>query len=216
MTDPNRPLDVARADLAQRTLDAETMEQWQERSVLSNLADVADMVCRIGDHPHSAHYRADKAGRLVGAALDVQWECLNAYAAETADDEIVAELERANDILQEVAAGVRAVMWAITRSDRDVGLYVSDISGLRRVASAFARWAGRVADQAVPDPVDDVALPEVEPEDLPTRASPPGAFSQAERHTGIDHPRDEGGALPFGAVLPAGRVPGQGNEAGPW
>ncbi|MGH9165467.1 MAG: hypothetical protein ACRDZW_08160, partial [Acidimicrobiales bacterium] len=101
MTDPNRPLDVARADLAQRTFDAEKLEQWQERSVLGNLADVADMVCRIGDHPHSAHYRADKAGRLVGAALDVQWECLNAYAGESADGAIVEELDRANDIIQE-------------------------------------------------------------------------------------------------------------------
>jgi hypothetical protein len=159
MTDFARPLDVARRDLAERVQVADEAGDWQERAVLVHLATVADMVCRIGDHTHSAHYRADKSGVLVDAALRVQFECLNAYlvAGQIGDEEEPAgRVEAANDVLEAVASVVRMVMWAQARAGHGgAEIYASDARRIRRAKQEFDRWAEAICSSAVPDPVDE-------------------------------------------------------------
>ena len=160
MTAPYSPLERARQDVARRALAAEDAEQWQERAVLGRLAVVADMACRIGDHPESAHYRAEKAGTLVEAALRVELECLNAYLGDGCD-ETAEELAQACRAVEILAEAVRAAMWSWAHADSAAVLDDDARRDLRRAAGAFSRWANRVADRAVaasalalPEPVD--------------------------------------------------------------
>jgi len=144
MTDPARPLEVARADLLRRTHEADERGDWQERNVLAHLATVADMVCRIADHPDSTHYRAEKAGPLLDAAVRLQGECLNAHLLG-ADEHAVGRLERATEVLAQVADAVQPAMWAIACADNGVELDADDICQLRLASSAFAAWADGLA-----------------------------------------------------------------------
>ena len=144
MTDATRPLEVARADLLRRTHEAADRGDWQEHAVLTHLATVADMVCRIADHPDSTHYRAEKAGPLLDAAVRVQGECLTAHLLG-ADEHAAGRLERATEVLAQVADAVLPAMWAIAGAEHGVELDADDIRQLRLAAAAFATWADGVA-----------------------------------------------------------------------
>lgn len=150
MSDPTRPLDVARADLARRAQEANARDEYQERAVLAHLADVADMVCRIGDHPDSAHYRASKAGPLLDAAINVQRECFKAYAGD-ADTVATEQMERAHDVLGQVADAVRSVMWSFAARGGE-GLDRDGAGELRRAASCWSSWAREVGALAGVEP----------------------------------------------------------------
>ena len=158
MTGPYSPLELARQDVARRALAAEDADEWGERAVLGRLAVVADMACRIGDHADSAHYRAEKAGTLVEAALGVELECLNAYLGEGCD-EAAGELEQASRAVESVAEAVRSAMWSWAAAD-SAAVHDADVArDLRRAAAAFSRWADRAADRAVATPA--LAFPEL-------------------------------------------------------
>ncbi len=70
----------AHRELVERCQMADAVDDWRERTLLAPLVDVADYVKRVGDHPDSAHYRAEKAGRLMQSAIAVQCQALMAYA----------------------------------------------------------------------------------------------------------------------------------------
>jgi len=157
MSDDPTALELARADVAGRALVAEEDGDWAEQAVLGHLASVADMVCRIGDHPDSAHYRAEKAGPLLDAAIDLQWACLDAYVGE-GDEEVGSDLRQANDALRRVATAVRDAMWALAATRHGAVLDADDAYQLRAAARGFAAWANALAAQ--PEPA--LALPDVE------------------------------------------------------
>lgn len=171
MSDDRTALEVARSDVARRAAAAEEDGDWSERAVLVHLATVADMACRIGDHPDSAHYRAEKAGPLLDAAIDLQSECLNAYVGE-GDEKVGGDLEQANDALRRVATAVRNAMWALAGTRHGAALDDSDARQLRAAASGFTAWAEGVAARARPEPA--LALPDVVASPLATWPGPPG------------------------------------------
>jgi len=145
-------------DLRARTATTDAAGDWQERAILSPLADVADHVKRIGDHLDSSHYRADKAGPLVDGALRVQNAALLAYAGWPDDEHPAARaIEDATHQLTAVNEVVRQVMWSFAAgANGDSGwpdlLYRSDVAALTAAAREFTRWAAGLAAQAVPDP----------------------------------------------------------------
>ena len=157
LAEEQSPLDVARRDLARRAQALDESGPWQERLILSHLASVADMVCRIGDHDHSSHYRADKSGPLVRSALAVETECMRAYAGTDGDDQADFELFRAAEVLEKVADAVRLTMWVTARRANGSGaeLYASHARKIRDAEHAFHRWAESVCAGSVPDPVDE-------------------------------------------------------------
>lgn len=147
MTHPIRPLDLARGDLARRANLADEAGHAQEWAVLAHLASIADMVCRIGDHPDSAHYRAEKSGPLLRSAAYLQLECLRAYLGD-ADDDADAELERATDALEKVHAAVGRAMWATAGARRGATLDEADLRAVRDAAKAFTDWSCAVVERA--------------------------------------------------------------------
>lgn len=150
------PLEAAYMDLRARTAVADAAGDWQERQVLAPLADVADHVKRVGDHRDSSHYRADKAGVLVDAALRVQRETMLAYAGWPDDDHPVTRaIEDATKVLSSVVEAVRRAMWSAGAGDSyglDGALYRSDAEAVTAAGREFSRWAQALAANAVADP----------------------------------------------------------------
>lgn len=138
-------LDDARTYLRARLGELDDAEDYAERSIISPLYDVADMVCRIGDHD-SRHYRADKATTLVDAALAVRFVTLMAYGdlEQTGDDDL---LERLHSAAQEVNSAVSTAMWGVAR-DR---LTESSVTELRSALAALMRMADKFDAVARPD-----------------------------------------------------------------
>jgi hypothetical protein len=151
-------LDAARRDLSRQA----HLADGDEHRILSPLATVADMVCRIGSHADSAHYRADKAGDLVDAALLVELACLEAFIDDDDDERDVAAavaatarldvLDRASDLVKAVVADARRVMWVAARAT-GMELDGRDVARLRRTAAEFARWADDVTRTVATEPV---------------------------------------------------------------
>ena len=177
MTDHARPLDVARADLDQRLNAADRAGDWREYEILSPLASVADMVCRIGDHPDSAHYRASKAGPLVDAALRVHLACMQAYLGADAGP-AVDELAKAHDIVGQVVGAVRTVMWAIAQGAHGEDLTDDEFRRLRQATAELSAWA-----EAGPTRAGVIAEPAAARTGWP--AAPPTEVS----HGGAGQPR---------------------------
>ena len=144
MSDPDRPLDLARADLERRLHAADGRNDGPEAAVLRPLAEIADMVCRIGDQPYSAHYRAEKAGPLMASAVKLQVTCLANYAG-SADERARAALDEAGEVLGDVGRAVRDAMWAIAGPGRVTAFEADDARRLRAVAAGFSAWAERTA-----------------------------------------------------------------------
>jgi hypothetical protein len=139
------PLDAARTYLREQLHELDEAENYAERSIVSPLYDVADMVCRIGDHD-SRHYRADKAGTLVSAAHEVRYVTLMAYgdAGETGDDDL---LERLHDAEREIVVAVGHALWGIAL-DR---LTESHLTHLGNALNALTRVAESLVRVAHPD-----------------------------------------------------------------
>ncbi|HET7486661.1 MAG TPA: hypothetical protein VFJ85_01945 [Acidimicrobiales bacterium] len=141
-------LEAARAEVARRALDAEEAGRFDDRAVLGHLAVVADMVCRIGDHqPVSAHYRAEKAGPLLDAAVRLEAECLAAYAGNT-DPAVADQLDAAAEVLGKVVGAARQTMWGLAGARYGLAPDAADAAELRRAAKGLEAWADQVAAAA--------------------------------------------------------------------
>ncbi len=150
-------LAVAHRHLVDRCSASDDVGDWRERAVLGPLADVADYVKRIGDHPELVHYRAEKAGALLHAAVRLQREALLAYAGwpEGGDEE--RRIIEAADLLEAVARELQADMWLAARRARgdSAAFYRYRANELAAVVNRFTRWASGLMSSAVPDPVED-------------------------------------------------------------
>lgn len=126
-------LSDAEAELVRRAQRAHRAGDWQERSVLEPLAHVADYVKRVGDHPDSAHYRADKAGPLVWWAIRVQRAAHEAYAP---GDEATAEaIGRATKALSAAADAVNQALWLISRNGAGAAVSTDRLAGAAEALS---------------------------------------------------------------------------------
>lgn len=153
-------LEAARTELGQRLVRADARDDWATRRWLAPLADVADMVCRIGDHDDSKHYQADKATNLVQSALRVRRACLERYA-DLDDPNERPKIEKALHDLTEIAdrveTAISGAMWSLARlaqEGTDGAIYQSDAANLADVARDLGRLAERLATTARPDPED--------------------------------------------------------------
>jgi hypothetical protein len=150
-------LDEARQDLAARVTAVGATGDWDEQSILAPLADVADHVCRVGDHRESAHYRADKAGALLSAAIRLQRETLLGFAGWPDEGWHLRTIVEAFDVLEQVRQAVGTVAWMAARQARDhcSTLYESDARRLFEAARQFSGWVEDVADTPEPDWSED-------------------------------------------------------------
>lgn len=136
-------LDDARTHLAGRAMAADGNEAY----ILAPLADVADMVCRIGD-TEGSHYRAGKATEMVDAALRVLREVLITRAVDVGNVEADESVQALDADLRQVVDAVVPVMWA-TAEGRDVDR--GQAAALTAAAKALTTLAGSVAFSAVPE-----------------------------------------------------------------
>jgi hypothetical protein len=150
-------LDEAWRDLAARCNAVGEAGDWDEQSILGPLADVADQVCRIGDHRESAHYRADKAGALLLAAIRVQRETLLGFAGWPEEGWHERTIVGAFEVLEQVRQAVGTVAWTAARQARDhcSVLYDSDARRLFDAVGTFTGWVEEVASTPEPDWSDD-------------------------------------------------------------
>lgn len=141
------PLDAAREHLRSLCSAANQTDNWLLARWLDPLHDVADMVCRVGDHGQtSPHYQADKGSDMVVAAVQVRREAFYRYGGyfdlpDSAPDP-VGDL---TDLTVAVERAAESVMWAVTResqSGRRVPCVPADTAGgLIDAARALVRWA---------------------------------------------------------------------------
>ena len=110
------PLAAAHNDLLRRCHDAERAGDWQEAVILSALVDVADYVKRIGDNPDSAHYRAEKAGTLLTAAIRLHRDALLAFGGWPEDDASEQAMDSASRLLHDAARNAQQTMWQAMRA----------------------------------------------------------------------------------------------------
>ncbi|MGH9209870.1 MAG: hypothetical protein ACRD2C_04220 [Acidimicrobiales bacterium] len=143
-------LEAAYMDLRQRSAAADRAGNWREARILEALCGVADYVKRVGDHPDSAHYRADKAGDLAQSAVWVLRQSFMAYAGWPVDTDQYRAIAAASDTLETVARAVEVALWRIAPGGG--ALWQSDADQITEAARAVSRWAERIAAEAVPDP----------------------------------------------------------------
>lgn len=138
-------LAAAHEDLLRRCHAAERGDDWQEGIILSALVDVADYLKRIGDNPDSSHYRADKAGALLTAAIRLHHDLLLAYGGWPEDDPNEHAVLTASRMLEDVADHVRQTMWQAMRAARDESPAAnrSPSSGLVDAGDQLARWSAQ-------------------------------------------------------------------------
>lgn len=153
-------LSDAHSELVERCRLADAIDDWRERTLLAPLIDVADYVKRIGDHPDSAHYRAEKAGALLQAAIRLHCQALMAYAGWPeggADDgPACATIDMAHELLENLAVAVEAVGWSTARAANEdqssARPYRSDVDQLRQAAKAALAWTDALPASARQDP----------------------------------------------------------------
>jgi hypothetical protein len=150
-------LDEARRELASRSGLACEVGDSYEQSILAPLADVADYVCRIGDHPESSHYRADKAGPLLAAAVRLQRSTLVGYAGGPLHEWRIGVIFAGFDVLERVRQAVTTAAWRMAKPSVDSGgvLYESDVRELRDAVREFSCWVQDLASTALPDRWDE-------------------------------------------------------------
>jgi len=141
------PLDAARDELARRTHAADLTEDWPMRNLYEQLHTVSDHVCRIGDHTHSAHYQASKAGPLVDGAIRVRAAAFRRYSA------IDTLTDATEELLIALDSAVAGCLWSASRTGGQC--YRSNIADLRDALGAFQRWTDEQAEHALLDD-DDV------------------------------------------------------------
>lgn len=145
---PTSTLDAAREEMWQRVFATEKVEDWPLRDVLAPLAEVADYVCRIGDHTDSAHYQVSKAGPLVHSAMRVR-----ANAFERFDSRRVGECaDKMAEVLIALEASMAACLWTRARTGDEV--YRSDADALRTALADLTSWVEGVTGHVTPDPED--------------------------------------------------------------
>lgn len=144
------PLDAAREHLRQAAGAADNTEDWPRAALLSPLHDVADMVCRVGDHFDSSHYQADKAGSMVIAALRVRQAAFRRHDGFWAQpDEAPDPIGDLTAAVLEVERGLEATMWEITRGQgTSVGQSIhrellSKLGQLRQLVEALPTYDDR-------------------------------------------------------------------------
>jgi hypothetical protein len=146
-------------DLGARRRAAERAEDWHEVAVLAHLVDIADYTARIGDVTDSAHYRAEKAGPLLDAAIRIQEDVFLAAAAWPAEDTpLDRAVVEATKVLGDVAGEVRQVLWDSVQNERDGDgpvAYRSTARSLIDAVGELSRWADAIAASAVPDPDEE-------------------------------------------------------------
>ena len=141
-------LGAAQDELDLRARVAERAEA-ADRNVIAALASVADYVRRIGDHD-SRHYRAEKAGDLVEAALRVERQAVVLYGGgEELGDEWVNLIYDLHQVLEAVVGQVSGAMWAAARSHYP---YTWQAEELRRAAGRLSGQVNRLCERALPDP----------------------------------------------------------------
>lgn len=112
-------LAAAYDDLLQRCHAAERSGDWQEGLILGALVDVADQVKRIGDNPASGHYRAEKAGVLLTAAIRLHRTTMLAYGGWPEDDPNEHAVLTAARLLEDVADQVQETIGSSPGVPRD-------------------------------------------------------------------------------------------------
>lgn len=142
-------LAAAHDDLLRRCHAAERADDWREGVILSALVDVADYLKRIGDNPESGHYRAEKAGALLTAAIRLHRDALLAYGGWPEDDPHEHAVLTASRLLEDVADHVRETMWQAMRAARGESPADdrSPSSDLVHTGEQLARWAARERPQ---------------------------------------------------------------------
>lgn len=145
---PRRPssasaLAEAHNELLARCHAAERAGDWCEAATLSALVDVADYLKRIGDNPDSAHYRAEKAGALLDAAIRVQRTAMLSYGGWPEDDANEHAVVAASRLLERTADHVGQAMWhamCAARGDaQPLGRH--EAGELVHLGQELARWA---------------------------------------------------------------------------
>jgi hypothetical protein len=111
-------LAAAHEDLLRRCHAAERSGDWKEGVILSALVDIADYVKRIGDNPDSSHYRAEKVGALLTAAIRLQRDTLLAHGGWPEDDPNEEAVLTAFRLLDDVAQHIRQTMWQAMHAAR--------------------------------------------------------------------------------------------------
>jgi hypothetical protein len=138
-------LAAAHDDLLRRCHAAERSGSWQEGTILSALVDVADHLKRIDDTPDSAHYRADKAGALLTAAIRLHRDALLAYGGWPEDDPNEDAVLTATKLLEDVTEHVRKAMWQAMHTARgETPANRSPSDHLVHAGERLTRWAARV------------------------------------------------------------------------
>jgi hypothetical protein len=138
-------LAAAHDDLLRRCHAAERAGDWQEGIILSALVDVADYLKRIGDNPDSSHYRAEKAGALLTAAIRLHRSALLAYGGWPEDDPSEQTVLTASRVLEDVAEQVQQTMWHAMRTARGEPQAADrpPSKDLVHAGEQLTRWAAR-------------------------------------------------------------------------
>jgi hypothetical protein len=141
-------LGAAQDELDRRARIAERADA-DDRNVMAALASVADYVRRIGDHD-SRHYRAEKAGDLVEAALRVERQAVVLYGGgEELADEWVNLIYDLHQVLEAVVGQVSGAMWAAARLHYP---YTWQADELRRATRRLTDLANLLCERALTDP----------------------------------------------------------------
>lgn len=111
---------------------------WHEREILGPLVDVADSLRRVADG-NSPHYRAEKAGALLYAAIRTNEVTMIANAGwpepETGTHDAIQE---ATVLLTDLTTQIRQIMWGLAApspDDRPVDMSAT--------AARLVDWANR-------------------------------------------------------------------------
>ena len=145
------PLAAAEDHLASLAA-AET--DWERAQFIGALATIADHTRRVMLDTASPHYRADKAGPIVYAALKVQRSTIFAYAGLP---EVVSgpasNLERTTSQLAEIAETFRSLMWDLARREGGSGwVWASTHAEARQALANAIAWIDTLP--TIPDPED--------------------------------------------------------------
>lgn len=130
----------------------QSAEDSAERQIVESLHGLVDHVRRVMLPDATDHYRAEKTGYLITAALEAHSAALLAYAqttaADSADDELIAA---ATSHAQAVIGALRSLMASAARGSRP---WRTQVRRLGDALASASSWADRLRGIAVEDPED--------------------------------------------------------------
>lgn len=129
-------------------------ERYSLAFVFEQLAHVADYTRRCALDSASPHYRADKAGQLVAAAIRVSAAALGNFAEATGDadpDNAVGSIDELHELAADLVVLLRSQSWRVAQA-RPV--YRSEVDELRKVLARLAGLHAGLDLIALPDPVE--------------------------------------------------------------